>query len=143
MAWKYRLGLARRAFNVAATAAIRVGVAPPASYLLETRGRRTGELRSTPVSVVRHDGLRWLVAPYGIVGWVHNARAAGKVTLKRRGRAQEVGVHEATPEEAAPVLRKYLRTYPVVAPFFDAGRNDPVERFTGEAAGHPVFRVDG
>ena len=143
MAWKYRLGIARKAFNVAATAAIRVGLAPPASYVLETRGRRTGELRSTPVSVIRHEGLRWLVAPYGIVGWVHNARAAGKVTLKRRGRSQAVGVQEATPAEAAPVLKKYLRLYPVVAPYFDAGRNDPLDRFAAEAARHPVFRIDG
>ena len=143
MAWTYRLGFFRKAFNVAAKAAIRAGFAPPGSHILVTRGRKSGELRSTPVSVVRHEGLRWLVAPYGVVGWVHNARAAGRVTLKRRGRAEEVGVQEATPGEAAPVLKKYLRLYPVVAPYFDAGRSDPLDRFAAEAARHPVFRVDG
>jgi hypothetical protein len=94
------------------------------------------------VSTVRHDGARWLVAPYGVVGWVHNARAAGKVTLRRGGRAREHRIHEATRDEAAPVLRKYLRLYPVVAPYFDASFSDPVEAFAGEAAKHPVFRLD-
>ncbi|MGH2795909.1 MAG: nitroreductase family deazaflavin-dependent oxidoreductase [Actinomycetota bacterium] len=143
MAWTYRLGTARRAFNAVASKAIGLGLAPPASYILETRGRRSGELRSTPVSIVRHDGARWLVAPYGIVGWVHNARAAGRVTLRRGRNSEEHGIREASPSEAAPVLRKYLRLYPVVAPFFDAGFRDPLETFEDQASKHPVFRVDG
>lgn len=142
MAWTYRLGIARRAFNAVASKAIAAGIAPPSSFLLETRGRRTGVWRSTPVSIVRRDGARWLVAPYGPVGWVHNARAAGSVVLRRRGRATEHSVREATPAEAAPVLRRYLRLYPVVAPFFDAGFRDPLETFAAEAARHPVFRLD-
>ena len=142
MAWKYRLGPARKAFNIVAGAAIRVGIAPPSSYILSTRGRKSGELRSTPVSVVKRDGSRWLVAPYGKVGWVHNARAAGRVTLSRGGRSEEVAVIEALPAEAAPVLRAYLRKFPVVAPFFDVGWSAPVEAFVAEAARHPVFRVE-
>ena len=35
----------------------------PGSYLLTTRGRRTGRARRNPVAVVEHDGRRWLVAP--------------------------------------------------------------------------------
>ena len=142
MAWKYRLGPARKAFNIVAGAAIRFGIAPPSSYILSTRGRKSGELRSTPVSVVKRRGSRWLVAPYGKVGWVHNARAAGRVTLSRRGRSEEVAVTEASADEAAPVLRDYLRKFPVVAPFFDAGLLAPVDEFAAEAARHPVFRID-
>ncbi len=142
MAWKYRLGPARRAFNVVARTAINVGVAPPSSYILSTRGRKSGVIHSTPVSIVKRDGSRWLVAPYGKVGWVYNARAAGRVTLSRRGRSEEVAVTEVSAGEAAPVLRAYLRKYPVVAPFFDVGWSAPVEEFVAEAADHPVFRVE-
>ena len=143
MAWSYRLGPVRRAFNVVAAWAIRLGAAPPSSYILSTRGRKTGVTRSTPVSVVRRQGVRWLVAPYGPVGWVHNARASGRVTLRRGRRSEEVGVGEVGPTEAAPILREYLRKFPVVAPFFDAKRGAPLEEFAAEASRHPVFRVDG
>jgi deazaflavin-dependent oxidoreductase (nitroreductase family) len=142
VAWKYRLGPARKAFNIVAGAATRLGIAPSTSYILSTRGRRSGIIRSVPVSIVKRDENRWLVAPYGTVGWVHNARAAGKVTLSRRGRSEEVAVTEASAAEAGPVLRDYLRKFPVVAPFFDVGRSAPVEEFVAEAARHPVFRVE-
>jgi deazaflavin-dependent oxidoreductase (nitroreductase family) len=142
VAWKYRLGPVRRVFNAVASRAIRLGIAPPSSFLVTTKGRKTGIVRSTPVSIVKHDGSRWLVAPYGIVGWVHNARAAGRVTLSRGGRSEDVAVIEASAVEAAPVLRDYLRKFPVVAPFFDVGRSAPPEEFVAEAARHPVFRVE-
>jgi hypothetical protein len=53
---------------------IRLGVVP-GTYLLTVRGRKTGIPRSNPVTLVDGDqGRRWLVAPYGDVGWVRNAR---------------------------------------------------------------------
>jgi deazaflavin-dependent oxidoreductase (nitroreductase family) len=142
VAGKYRLGPARRVFNVIASRAIRLGMAPPTSYILTTVGRKTGVVRSTPISIVKRDGIRWLVAPYGTVGWVHNARAAGRVTLSRAGRSEEVAVREATAGEAGQILRDYLRKFPVVAPFFDLGRSAPAEDFVAEASRHPVFRVE-
>ncbi len=51
--------------------------------LLRVRGRKTGLPRTTPVSLIEHEGRRWLVAPYGEVGWVRNARAAGEAELLR------------------------------------------------------------
>ena len=46
----------------------RLGIGP--AWTLTTRGRRTGELRQTPVIPISHGGRRWLVAPYGEVSWV-------------------------------------------------------------------------
>ena len=142
MAWKYRLGPARKAFNIVAGTAIRLGVAPSTSYILSTRGRESGITRSVPVSIVKRDGSRWLVAPYGHVGWVHNARAAGRVTLSRGGRSEDVGITEVDRAEAIPVLRDYLRKFPVVKPFFDVSVHDSDEAFAAEAPRHPVFRVE-
>ena len=68
---RYRRGRAHRLENTVTSALVRLGLIPH-SYLLTTRGRRTGRPRSNPVTVVEHDGHRWLVAPYGAVPWVHN-----------------------------------------------------------------------
>jgi hypothetical protein len=84
---------------------------------------------------------RWLVAPYGEREWVKNARAAGEVELTRARKTTRHAVEEVGPEEAAPVLREYLRTTPVVKRFFAVGRDDALEAFVAEAPRHPVFRV--
>lgn len=51
--------------------------------MLTTVGCRTGQVRRNPVVLVDLDERRWLVAPYGAVSWVHNARAAGTVEITR------------------------------------------------------------
>jgi hypothetical protein len=84
---------------------------------------------------------RWLVAPYGEREWVKNARAAGEVELTRALKTSRHTVEEVGPEEAAPVLREYLRTTPIVKRFFGVDRDDPLEAFAAEAPQHPVFRV--
>jgi hypothetical protein len=87
------------------------------------------------------DGKRWLVAPFGEVGWVQNVRSAGRAQLRFRGHTEKVRLREATPAEAAPVLKQHVEQYPTVAPFFEAVAGDPVERFLAEAHQHPVFEV--
>jgi hypothetical protein len=52
-------------------------------------------------------------------------------------------VTEVDPTEAVPVLRDYLRKFPVVKPFFDVSGRDSDEAFATEAPRHPVFRVEG
>jgi deazaflavin-dependent oxidoreductase (nitroreductase family) len=125
------------------TALLRLGVPAPqrTSYLMTTCGRTSGLERTTPVNLIEADGERWLVSPYGDVGWVHNLRANGALRL-RRGRAQESLVAEAVgPAEAGPILKRYVRQVRITAPFFDARRTDPVEDFVAEADRHPVFRL--
>jgi deazaflavin-dependent oxidoreductase (nitroreductase family) len=140
VAREYRLGVFRKLVNVVATAGLRVGVAPRGSYLLTTTGRKTGKRRTTPVSLVENDE-RFLVAPYGPVPWVHNARAAGEVTLTRGRQSTTHPVTEVRPAEAALVLKQYVKNVPVVRPFFDASKDAPVADFEAEAAHHPVFRL--
>lgn len=114
----------------------------PHSYVLTTRGRRTGSLHRTPVTLVEHDdGRRWLVAPYGPVSWVHNARTAGMVTLRRRFRVQAFGLREVGPDEAGPVLKDYLAFASATKPYFYASTDSPVEEFVAEAHLHPVFEL--
>jgi hypothetical protein len=98
-------------------------------------------LYSTPVTLVEENGERWLVAPYGEVGWVRNARAAGRVLLSRGRQAEIVIITELRSEEAAPVLKKYISQYPITRPFFDVTPQSDIEDFVAEAPRHPVFRI--
>jgi hypothetical protein len=77
MAKTYRLTFGRRLLNRLVRALLRAGLGPRATYPPTVRGRTSGKPRSTPVTLVEGEGQRWLVAPYGVVGWVRNARAAG------------------------------------------------------------------
>jgi len=130
----------RRAGDAVIGLFIRAGWVP-GSYLLTTTGRKTGKPRTTPVTLVERDGHRWLVAPYGPVAWVHNARAAGRVSLSRRGRRLEYTVREVTADEAGPVLKDYVRRARPTRPYFDATPGAPVADFVAEAGRHPVFEL--
>lgn len=141
MSRTYRLGTVRRLANRAMTWLVRAGVGPRSTYLLTTTGRRTGIPRTTPVIVVEVDDRRWLVSPYGDVGWVHNLRGGSAVTLRRGRSTQTLEPTEVAADEAGPVLRRYLTLAPITGPFFDAREDDPVEVFVAEAARHPVFRL--
>jgi deazaflavin-dependent oxidoreductase (nitroreductase family) len=137
----YRRTPLRRLGNVLIRPAARLGLAGKRTHVLTTVGRKSGRRYSTPVQLVLEDGRRWLVAPYGERPWVKNARAAGWVELSRAGRTERVQVEEVGPEEAAPVLREYLRTTPIVKPYFDADEDAPLEELAAEAGRHPVFRL--
>ena len=113
----------------------------PRSYLLTTRGRKTGRPRTNPVVPVEHGGRRWLVAPYGPVSWVHNARATGRVSLTRRRDTRDYTIREVSPEEAGPVLQRYVRLAPSARPYFQASKDSPVKDFVTEADRHPVFEL--
>ena len=138
----YTLTVGRTLVNVVMVALLRIGVAPAATYRLTTVGRRTGRPRTTPVTLVEEGSQRWLVAPYGPVSWVKNARAAGSVTLTRGRHAVTSRIEEVLdPLEAAPVLKWYAMRVPITRQYFDAPPDAPVATFSAEAGRHPVFRI--
>jgi deazaflavin-dependent oxidoreductase (nitroreductase family) len=141
MATTYRLSGWRRLLNALVKTLLRMGLAPRHTYLLTVRGRRSGQPYSTPVTLVEEGPHRWLVAPYGAVSWVRNARAAGQVTLSRGRRSETVAIVELAPAAAAPVLKQYVTEVPITRPFFDARPDSPLEAFVAEAPRHPVFRI--
>ena len=141
MASTYRLGLARRLVNRVVTPLARAGLAGRHTYLLTVPGRVSGKPRTTPIVIVEHPPERWLVSPYGEVGWVRNARAAGEVALTRARVTERLRVEELSPADAAPILREYLRAAAVTRPFFDVRAASPLTDFEAEAPRHPVFRL--
>ncbi|MGH3442455.1 MAG: nitroreductase family deazaflavin-dependent oxidoreductase [Nitriliruptorales bacterium] len=137
----YRLTPVIRIFNRLMRLLSRTPLAPAGVHELTTTGRRSGQPRTTPVRLLDHEGQRWLVSPYGTVGWVHNVRINDRVTFRRRGRAETLRAEEVDAATAAPVLREYLRAESFVRLFFDAEADDPIEAFEAEADRHPVFRL--
>ncbi len=133
MRWTDRIG------DAAFRGLARLGVGP--ASLLTTTGRRTGRSRNTPVIPVREGNRIWLVAPYGDVSWVLNARASGQVVL-RHGRAEHFyNIREVTTGEAGPILKKYVHVASATRPYFHAATSAPVREFEAEASLHPVFEL--
>ena len=109
--------------------------------MLTVTGRKSGLPRTTPITVVKDGPTRWIVAPYGEVEWVKNARAAGRVTLTQGHRSETVEFTELGPAESAPVLKAYLGAVAVTRPYFDVRPDSPLDAFAAEAPRHPVFLV--
>jgi len=141
MAKTYTVNSGTRMINQVFRTMTRLGLGASYRQILTVPGRKTGRLYSTPVDVIEVGGDRWLVAAYGPVNWVRNARAAGEVTLSRGGQTKRYKITEASPTEAVPVLRKYLTEIRVVRPYFDAAPDAPDEALGAELSKHPVFRL--
>ena len=134
--------LLARGFNRLFGWLVGIGLAPGYAYLVEVRGRKTGRLYSTPISVVRVAGKAFLVAPRGETQWVRNAEALGAVTLKRGRFRQEYALRKVPASERPPILKAYLDAYKsAVQRFFTVPAGSPAEAFAAVAADRPVLEL--
>jgi len=121
----------------------RMGLALGTQHILSIPGRETGQLRSTPVSVLTVDGKRYIVTGME-TNWVKNARAAGWGLLSRGRKRERVTLVEVPVEQRAPILREFPRQVRGGVKFFERMLglpNDP-DAFAAAAPKCPVFRVD-
>jgi deazaflavin-dependent oxidoreductase (nitroreductase family) len=121
----------------------RMGVSLLGSRVLYVRGRKSGEWRTAPVNLLKHEGERYLVAPRGHTQWVRNMRVAGGGEL-HIGRRVEVFTATEVPDREKPeILRAYLRRWKFeVGMFFDGvDANASDEKLLEIAPGYPVFRL--
>lgn len=137
---QFRRSRGRRTIDAVMSVFVRAGVVPD-TYMLTTTGRKSGRPLTHPATIVRDGQRRWLVAPYGVVSWVHNARASGRVRLTRRGSRVDYAIREVPAAEAGPVLKRYLVVASATRPYFNADKDAPVEDFVAEAPRHPVFEL--
>lgn len=141
MAKTYRMNAAQRLINKLYGWLTERGLGADFRHLLTVRGRRSGAPRTLPVDVLEVDGARWLVAPYGLVNWVHNVRAAGAITLRRGGTETSWQATEAHGPEVVPVIRAYLRAVPVTHPYWTVTPESTDAEILAAAPRHPVFRL--
>jgi len=136
-------GFTRRVFNPMVARLTRMGVSVWGSRILEVRGRRSGQVRTTPVNLLTVDGEHYLVAPRGTTEWVRNVRVAGVCRLRVGRRVEEVTVTELADAAKPAILRPYLRRWRwEIGQFFDGvGPDAPDEQLLAVAPGYPVFRL--
>jgi deazaflavin-dependent oxidoreductase (nitroreductase family) len=130
-------------FNRLVAALTRWGVSVYGSRVLEVRGRKSGEWRQTPVNLLQHEGVEYLVAPRGQTQWVKNLRASGEGRLRLGRRTQSFQAVELSAEEAPAVLRAYLKKWKLEVGVFFAGvgPESSDEELRRIAPDHPVFRL--
>jgi deazaflavin-dependent oxidoreductase (nitroreductase family) len=113
--------------------------------VLTVTGRKSGRVRSTPVTPMTIDGKQYVVAGFPGADWVANVRAAEQVTIARGRRVQRVRMVELSPDDARPFLRAFPTEVPSGVSFMKRaglvtdGRADEFEALAGRCA---VFRLD-
>jgi hypothetical protein len=121
----------------------RMGLSLGTMHILSIPGRKTGKMRSTPVSVLRVNDQRYILTGLE-TGWVKNARAAGWGMLSYGSKKERVRLIELPVEERPAILREFPVQVPGGVQFFERLLdlpNDP-EAFAQAAPRCPVFRLD-
>jgi deazaflavin-dependent oxidoreductase (nitroreductase family) len=101
MAKTYHVNFASRLRDSRFITLLNAGVTIGTTSLLTVCGRTSGQPHMVPVILVEQDGQRFLVAPYGVVQWVRNLRAAGTATLRRGRRSESISASELPAREAS------------------------------------------
>jgi deazaflavin-dependent oxidoreductase (nitroreductase family) len=142
MAKSFRIPLFVRLGNALMTPLLRRGVRMATNVLFTVPGRKSGVLRTTPVTVIEYDGGRYVQSPFGEVDRVRNLRAAGTATLARGRRTETVSAIELSAEEAEPILRHALTIAPAtLRPYFDFTAESSLEEIAREAPRHATFAL--
>jgi deazaflavin-dependent oxidoreductase (nitroreductase family) len=134
----------RNVFNRAVAGLMALGISVQGSRVLEVKGRKSGEWRSTPVNLLEVDGARYLVAPRGNTQWVRNMRVAQGGRLKLGRGTEDFKATEVTGDAAVPLLRAYLRKWKweVGAFFGGVGPDSTDTELLAIVPDHPVFKLD-
>lgn len=132
-----------RVFNPFIAWLVRRGIRLAGAAVLEVRGRKSGEPRTTPVNPLTLDGERYLLAPRGVTEWVLNIRVSGRGALLTRGGREEFAVAEIPDAEKLPILRAYLKAWGWEVGQFFEGLTPKSDDATvmAHASGFPVFRI--
>lgn len=113
--------------------------------VLTVPGRKSGKLRSTPVTPMTVDGHRYVVGGLPGADWVANVRAAGAATLRQGRTTTRVRMVEMPAEQAGPLLRQFPVLVPTGVSFIrNAGlvTGPNPDEFEALAGRIPVFRFD-
>jgi len=138
----HKPSLVDRTFNRLFGFLLGLGLGLPHNYLLEVEGRLSGRLYSTPVDVLVYRDKLYLVAVRGRTQWARNARACGRVALKKGATRELFLVRPIADEHKPELLQAYLdRFRRTVQRFFPLPAGSPVQAFIPLAARYPVFEL--
>jgi deazaflavin-dependent oxidoreductase (nitroreductase family) len=111
---RFEILLGRYTLNPLIRATFRAGLTPPRTALVETVGRKTGQIRRVPVNYAREGDTLWLIAQHGPhAAWVRNFEAAGGTVRIRLGRRWHRASAELQPEDDVRARIRTLASGPV------------------------------
>ncbi len=130
-------------FNPFVALMTRAGVSVWGSRVLRVRGRKSGEMRSSPVNLLTFEGKRYLVAPRGQTQWVRNIRVTHEGELWLGSKAGHIHVAELPDHGKVPLLRAYLKRWKFEVGVFFSGvsADSPESELRRIAPDHPVFEI--
>ena len=125
----------------------RLGLPLGTMHVLSVPGRKSGQMRTTPVSLLTMNGQRYVVGGMIDADWVKNARAAGWGIIAYGRKKERVALIELPEAERGPILRAFPKLVPGGVSFFQQLYNLPRERaalpdaFAGLASRSTVFQI--
>ena len=134
--------------NLVIVALQRGGIALGPTRVLSVPGRRSGQLRTTPVSPFVVGGHRYVVGGSAQADWVKNTRAARWGVLAHGRKEELVRLVELPVDERGPILREFPKKVPGGIPFFKSMYELPKkkealpEAFAALAPRCAVFRLE-
>lgn len=121
---------------------VSIGIGPSYMRQLQVKGRKTGHIYSTVVSVIAVEGKQFLVAPRGRTQWVRNAESSGEVILKKGSVGGTFMIRALDDSKKPEVLRVYLSKFKgAVQRFFPIPPDSSIDEFKKIAPGYPVFEL--
>jgi hypothetical protein len=104
--------------------------------------RKDGGRRETPVRVWSRDGVRFVVALYGLSWWARDLRAGRPAWLDLKGSRGPVVAAELGPDEAAEFWRWFTASEPRHAQRYAQASADPSpDDLRRLLADYPAFRL--
>jgi deazaflavin-dependent oxidoreductase (nitroreductase family) len=109
---------------------------------LSVRGRKSGEMRTTPVNPFELDGQTYLLAPRGTTQWARNLRAAGEGELRSGRKVRRFRATEVEDSAKLPLLRLYVDRWAwEVKGFLEVDPDAGDDELREIAPRHPAFRL--
>jgi deazaflavin-dependent oxidoreductase (nitroreductase family) len=133
-----------KAFNKIFGMLVGLGLGMQHNYLLEVRGRKSGRMFTTPVSVLDVNDKLYLVAPRGRTQWVRNAEAAGEIVLRKGSTRSRYAIRPVEEAGRPELLKEYVdRFKTTVQRYFPVPAGSAAEAFGPIAKDYPVFELSG
>jgi hypothetical protein len=126
----------------------RRGLALGTMRVLSVPGRKSGEMRTTPVSPLVVGGQRYVVGGSTQADWVKNVRASGWGIVADGREEERVRLVEMPVEQRGPILREFPKKVPGGIPFFRSMYELPKDKealpeaFAALAPRCAVFRLE-
>jgi deazaflavin-dependent oxidoreductase (nitroreductase family) len=125
----------------------RLGFSLGTMHVLSVPGRKSGQMRTTPVSQLIVNGQRYIVGGMVDADWVKNVRAAGWCILAHGRKRERVALAELPEAERVPILRAFPKLVPGGVAFFQRLYNLPADHaalpdaFAALATRSTVFQI--